>query len=105
MMLNSDRVILNCNCRKGCTTNRYNRHKNSKKCGQNCHDNDVDCGNVAERVINLINKPIISIRSDDDEEITDGEAELTVTTGRDVRVVMILEEVREEYNSVIITEE
>ena len=59
----SDRNALNCNCKKGCTTNRCNCRKRGKECGQNCHGDECDCGNMAERIADRIDKPII-INSD-----------------------------------------
>ena len=55
----SDRVAINCNCRKSCTTNKCTCHKNGKKCGQNCHGDDTDCGNIAEKIIDRIDKSIV----------------------------------------------
>ena len=62
-----DRNTINCNCRKGYTTKKCTCRKNGKECGQNCHGDDTDCGNIAEQIIHHIDKPIII---DSDVELT-----------------------------------
>ena len=44
----SERVIISCNCTKGCKTNRCRCVKEGQKCSIHCHiDKDFDCGFLA----------------------------------------------------------
>ena len=60
---NIDYITVLCNCKSGYTTQRCRYKKNNKKYGQNCHGDDINCGNMAEQIIDRINKPIIYINT------------------------------------------
>ena len=76
---NVKRVAIACNCRKGCGTHRCVCHKNNHKCTQNCHPEDYDCGNLAERIINGIEKPLIDVNDSADNNRESVEPALTIT--------------------------
>ena len=59
---NIERIGIYCNCRTGCTTNRCTCHKNNEQYTQYCHPFEYDCGNMAERIINRTEKPIVNCR-------------------------------------------
>ena len=56
---NVERIGICCNCRTGCTTNRCTCHKNNEQCTQYCHPFEYNCGNMAERIIDRTEKPIV----------------------------------------------
>ena len=65
----SDRVAINCSCRKGCTTNKCTCHKNDTKCGQNCHGDDSDCGNMTEHIEDRVYRSLV-VDSNSEPELT-----------------------------------
>ena len=67
---NIDRITVLCNCKGSCTTKRCRCKKNDKECGQNCHGDNINCGNMAERIVDRIDKPIVYVNTNSEPATT-----------------------------------